>query len=544
MSDLLASHPLLLLFIVAAIGHLIGKIKIRGNGLGVSAVLFVGLVIGAMNPNFHVPKILFQLGLVFFVYSVGLSSGPAFFRSFKTNGLRDISFVMVMLTTSALVAIAIYKLLGLDAASITGIYSGSTTNTPALASVIDLVERRHSPSASTIKDALVMGYTFSYPMGILGVMIVLKIMEKLLKIDYEKERVSLKNTYPLEEELSSKSVKITNPELEGKTLRDILLDNPGLKLKFGRINNGRDVSLAHWDTVLRMGDELIIIGGSSDLEKAIPVFGEESEDNISYDRKEYDVRRIFVSNPNVVGKTISSLNLNEKFNAVITRIRRGDIDMLAGPDTVLEMGDRIRFIARRKDLRELSDLFGDSYYKSSQVNLFSFGLGIALGLILGTLEFGLPGGASFKLGMAGGPLIIGLVLGALRRTGNIVWTLPYGANVTLRQMGLIFLLAVIGLNSGNKIIDAFQGSDWIIYLLGGSLLSMVAAFLSIIIGYKIFKIPFSLLLGFLSNQPAILDYVTEMTNNKVPIIGYSVMFPIALVMKILFAQLLFLVLGG
>jgi len=543
MEQLFSNNPLLLLFVVAAVGYFVGKVNIKGNSLGVSAVLFVGLAFGALNPAFNVPQIIFQLGIVFFVYSVGLSSGPAFFNSFKKNGIRDIGFVMVMLTITALLAVGIFYLLKLDAASITGIYSGSTTNTPALASVIDLVDRRGGGDNQGIKDALVIGYTYSYPMGVIGVMIVLKVMEKVFKIDYNKEKELLKKDYSLEEELSSRSVKITNNKIVGHTLRDITNENK-LSILFGRISSGKDVTLANWDTILHLNDELMIIGGMEDLDKATVFLGEETEDKISYNRKEYDVRRIFVSNPRLVGKTISSLNLNQTYSAVITRIRRGDMDMLAKANTVLEMGDRIRFVARRKDLKGLSKLFGDSYYKSSEVNLFSFGLGIAIGLLLGSIEIPLPGGTVFKLGMAGGPLLVGLVLGALRRTGPIVWTLPYSANVTLRQMGLIFLLAVIGLSSGNKVLESLSGSEWIIIAIGGAMLSILAALLSLIIGYKIFKIPFSLLLGFLSNQPAILDFATGMSKNKVPIIGYSVMFPIALVMKILFAQILFLLLGG
>ena len=543
MDQLLANNPLLLLFLVAAVGYLVGKVNIKGNSLGVSAVLFVGLAFGAINPDFNVPQILFQLGLVFFVYSVGLSSGPAFFQSFKKNGIRDIGFVMVMLTITALVAVSLFYLFGFDAASITGIYSGSSTNTPALASVIDLVERRGGPERKNIKDALVIGYTYSYPMGVIGVMIVLKLMERFFKIDYDSEKKLLKKDYPIEEELSSKSVKITNPKLEGLTLRDIV-NGSDINILFGRISSGKETTLANWDTIIHINDELIVIGAHEEIHRAIRYFGEETTDNISYDRREYDVRRIFVSNQNVVGKTISSLDLSKNYSAVITRIRRGDLDMLAKPNTVLEMGDRIRFVARRKDLKGLARLFGDSYYRSSQVNLFSFGLGIALGLLIGSIEISLPGNTTFKLGMAGGPLVVGLILGALRRTGPIVWTLPYGANVTLRQMGLIFLLAVIGLSSGNKVLESLESPVWITVFMGGVLLSMISAFASIIIGYKLFKIPFSLLLGFLSNQPAILDFATGMSKNKVPLIGYSVMFPIALVMKILFAQMLFLVLGG
>lgn len=538
----LSQQPLLLLFIVAAIGYFIGKIRIKGSSLGVSAVLFVGLAFGAINSDYNVPNIIFELGLVFFVYSVGLSSGPAFFQSFKNNGFRDISFVIVMLLMSALLAVGVFYVLGLDIATITGIYAGSTTNTPALASVIDLINQGEYSDKDSLTQALVVGYTYSYPMGVIGVMIVLKMMESVFKIDYEKEKEELRKRYPIEENLTSRAIHITNEEINGLTLRD-LNQKYGWDVLYGRIGNEKEINLSNWDTKLYVGNDLMVIGSAELIDKVEEVLGRESENQISYDRKEFDVSRIFVSNNKVAGKTISSLNLNEKYSAIITRIRRGDIDMLAKADTVLEIGDRIRFVARREDLKELAKTFGDSYFKSSQVNLFSFGLGIAIGLLLGTIEWHLPGGVTFKLGMAGGPLIVGLILGALRRTGPIVWTLPYGANVTLRQMGLIFLLAVIGLRSGNTFLGSLGASEGYMIFIGGAILSMLAATLSILIGYKLFKIPFSLLAGFMSNQPAILDFATDMTKNKVPLIGYSLMFPIALVMKILYAQILFILLS-
>jgi len=535
-------QPLLLLFVVAAVGYFIGKIRIKGSSLGVSAVLFVGLAFGAIDADYNVPNIIFELGLVFFVYSVGLSSGPAFFKSFKKNGIRDIAFVITMLMVSALVAVGIYYLLGLDAASITGIYAGSSTNTPALASVIDLVNQSEATNSNSLIEALVIGYTYSYPMGVIGVMIVLKFAEKLFKIDYEKEKETLRGKYALEENLTSRAIRVTNPIMNGKSLRDLKKES-GWNVLYSRIENKDGVSLSNWDTKLNVGDDIMVVGSNEMLDKVQATIGEESDNIIKYDRREYDVRMIFVSKEHMAGRSINSLNLSEKYSAIITRIRRGDREILAKTDTVLEVGDRIRFVARRDDLDKLADLFGDSYFKSSQVNLFSFGLGIALGLLLGTITWPLPGGVSFKLGMAGGPLIVGLLLGALRRTGPIIWTLPYGANVTLRQMGLIFLLAVIGLRSGNTFLNSLGAGSGLLIFAAGSFLSMVAAFFSLIIGYKLFKIPFSLLLGFMSNQPAILDFATDMSKNNVPLIGYSLMFPIALVMKILFAQVLYILLS-
>ncbi len=542
MNAYLEVNPILLLFIVIAIGFLIGNIKIKGTGLGTAAVLFVGLAIGAINPSYTVPDIIFQIGIVLFVYTIGIKSGAAFFESFQKNGWRDIGFILFMLILSTLITIGVFYAMDFNTATITGIFSGASTNTTALAAVIDMVNLKENGNPAHIND-LVMGYTFSYPMGVLGVMIAIKFMEKFLKIDYLAEKNILKRQYDLEEELTTRTVEITNPEVCNKQLRDIITQYQW-NIIFGRIETSKHgMSLVSNNTLLSVGDKVTIVGTQEELDHAVNVLGRQTENTMTYDRREYDIVRILVSNTKVVGHTLASLNLDAKFDAVITRIRRGDIEMLAKSETILELGDRIRFVARRSDISDLRRLFGDSYHKASKVNLFTFGVGMALGLVLGMIEFSLWGDVTFKLGYAGGPLIIGLILGALRRTGPMVWTLPYGSSVTLNQLGLAFLLAVVGLNAGNTLIESLSGGTWISIFIGGSIVSILTAILSLWIGYKIVKIPYSVLLGFVSNQPAILEFATDITKNRVPSIGYAFMFPISLVMKILFAQLLYLFLG-
>lgn len=541
MGDLLAQNPLFLLFIVAAVGYVVGQIKIKGSTLGVSAVLFVGLAFGAMNDQYNVPDIIFQLGIVIFVYSIGLSSGPAFFASFGKNGMKNIGFILVMLTVYLFLAAGLYFLLDFSPATTTGIYAGSTTNTPAMAAVIEVITQKGGAEMAQKIQSIVVGYTYSYPMGIIGVMVVLKIMERIFKVDYEKEKEDLSKTYPIEENLTSMAVKITNPELNGVTLRDVV-KHSNWNVNFGRIYTDDGEQLTNWDTQLKLGHTVLVIGSKKNLESICDYMGVKVGRYKMFEQNKFDVNRIFVSNPNVAGKTLAELNIQENYSAVITRIRRGDVDMLAKSDTVLEIGDRIRFVARREDLKALSDYFGDSYDGVSTINLFSFGLGIAIGIVLGLIEVTLPGGVNFKLGLSGGPLVAGLIFGALRRTGPVLWTLPYSSNVTLRQIGLIMLLAAIGLRSGNSFLESLSGSSGWLTFLGSTLLTTIGATLSLIIGYKFFKIPFSLLLGFMSSQPAILDFGLEMSKNRVPLIGYSIIYPISLVMKVLYAQLLYLLL--
>lgn len=542
MNAYLEINPILLLFLVIALGFLVGNIKIKGTGLGTAAVLFVGLAMGALNPSFSVPDVIFQIGVVLFVYTIGIKSGPAFFESFKKNGWRDIGFIFLMLFLSALITLLVFHFWSFNNATITGIFSGASTNTTALAAVIDMVNLKENGNPSAINQ-LVIGYTFSYPMGVLGVMVAIKIMERFLKIDYNAEKNILRKHYAVDDDLTSRTVEITKPEVCQEQLRDII-NRYQWNIVFGRIETQKHgTSLTNYDITLQPGDRIIIVGTKEDLDKAQEVMGIEVENTMIYDRKEYDFVRIFVSNTSVVGKTLASLNLNEKYQTVITRIRRGDIEMLAKSDTVLELGDRIRFVARRKDIDGLRQFFGDSYYKASKVNLFTFGIGMALGLILGMIEFNIGNTLTFKLGYAGGPLVTGLLLGTLRRTGPLVWSLPYGSNVTLNQLGLAFLLAAVGIKSGHTLIESLSDGAWIDIFLAGSVVSILTALLSLWIGYKLVKIPYSVLLGFVSNQPAILEFATDITKNRVPSIGYAFMFPISLIMKILFAQLMYLFLG-
>lgn len=541
MIDILAAYPLLLLFVVSAVGYLVGRIKIAGSSLGVAAVLFTGLGFGAIDPRLQIPEVILFLGLSMFVYTIGLSSGTAFFKAYQKNGLRNFLFVLTTLVGAGLVAALMWLLFDFSAATITGVYSGSSTNTPALAGVIDYINNAFPDTqAKGMVEEAVIGYSFSYVMGVLGAIIAIMVLERLFRIDYKAEARTLRREYPVGEDLSSATVEITNPEVCNVHLRDLFRQHDW-NVVFGRILHDDRVTLSEWASTLELGDVVMLVGSEEDLDKAISTLGKRIDSNLDADRREFDVRRIFVSNPEVVGRTIASLNINERYNAIITRIRRGDTEMLVKGDTMLELGDRIRFIARREDLKELSVLFGDSYEAASKVNLFSFGVGISLGLILGTITFNFGEGLSFKLGYAGGPLVVGLLLGTLRRTGKVVWTLPFSAGLSLQQMGLTLLLCGIGVRSGQAFVQSVSVEGvWI--FLASCVISLSAAFLLLIVGYKLLRLPFSLLVGMVANQPAILDFAASRTGNKIPHYGYAMVFPIALVAKIVISQILFLLL--
>jgi putative transport protein len=249
----------------------------------------------------------------------------------------------------------------------------------------------------------------------------------------------------------------------------------------------------------------------------------------------------------LVGKRLSDLDLLEKFGAIVTRVRRGDIELLATDDLVLELGDRVRFVAPRSQVKPISDFFGDSYRSLSEINWLSLGFGIALGLLVGMIPITLPGGIQFKLGEAGGPLIVALILSAVRRTGPIVWSLPYSANLTLRQFGLTVLLAGIGIRSGYTFLSTLQNAGGLQILVAGAIVSLVTAFLVLFVAHKVLKIPFGLAIGMMAavhTQPAVQAYAVSQAKNDLPNHGYAMAFPMATIAKILIAQLLVVFLPG
>ena len=540
MVESLIENPLLLLFIVVGVGYGVGRIRIRGFNLGVAAILFVGLLFGSLSPEMRLPQVLTFLGLTIFLYTVGLSSGPSFFSLFRQRGARDLIFILIMITFSASITFGLHFLFGFDAGSTAGLFAGSSTNTAALAGVLDQIGNMGMDGAlkKSLSESSVVGYSLSYPMGVIAPMIAIILMQRLLKIDYHEEERSLRRDYPVRQDIASYAVEVKNPERTNITIRD-LKQQCNWTVVFGRMERSGKIELTNWDTRFQLGDKIAVVGDREEVEMVAEELGEILPYRLSFDQSEYEVRRFFVSNDEVAGKTLATLNISEQFSAIITRVKRGDTDMLANADTVLELGDRVRVVGRQKDTSRIAQFLGDSYDQLSKIDLLSFGLGIALGLMLGMLTFELPGGLSFKLGYAGGPIIVGLVLGGLRRSGPINWAIPYSANILLQQVGLMLLLAGIGVNSGHQFVATIQQGEGGFIFLAGGIISLITTLATLIFGYKVLKIPFSFLTGMVSNQPAILDFALGKAGNKLPNLGFTLMVPISIVTKIVYAQILF-----
>ncbi len=530
-------EALFYLFLAAAFGSFLGNIKFRGNSLGVATVLFVGLAIGASHPEVKIPDVIKLLGLAIFVYSIGLSSGQAFFRSLKSRGATNLVLAVLALSTLSVFVGFSAVFFSFDSSGAAGLLAGITTNTPALAGLLDAIQTRGGTNVEAMSNSAVVGYSISYPMGIIGLMIAVVLMRRLLRVDYAAETRALGNEFPSGQPIINHTVQINQSEILGITVRDFKKKYE-TNVIFGRLRRGKENSLCYLDMVFHAEDLVSITGEVPEVERISALLGQTIEQDLADDRSAFAMRRIVVSNPKVAGKTIASLNLSEAYPVVLTRLRHGDVDTLIHSDTILELGDRIRVLAREEDLKALEKVFGDSYEQLSNIDLLSFGLGMGLGILLGSMEMALPGGILFSLGFAGGPLVAGLLLSFLRRTGPIVWTLPYSANLTLRQIGLMLMLAAIGINSGATFLATMLSPIGPLMLLSGALISILGGIAMLLIGYKILKIPFVLLSGMISHHPANLDFANNLADNKIPTYGYALVYPLLLIGKIVFVQLL------
>jgi len=547
MLNLLADNPLLLLFTVIGLGYLVGNINVFGFKLGVAAVLFVGIFIGALDPRLSLPEHIYIIGLVMFVYAIGLQSGHGFFASFHKRGLRSSILATLILILGAAVLIVIRNVMGLSAPAAAGIFCGALTNTPALAAAVEAAKNLSANLPPETRELYasspVVTYGLAYPFGVFGVILWLFIGKKLLKSDSDKYTPETEKD-AARETIYSRTFRITNPAIIGKTVEETLAPLKDYGFVLSRIKKGNKTDIVLGHTVLEQDDCIVAVGDADAMQRAQLIFGEQAQEHLAIGLDGISYRRIFVSNKEVVGKSIRDLNLSQNLHAIVTRLRRGDVDMVPTPDTVLEMGDRIRVITQRENMDRATKYFGDSLKSISETDYLSLSLGIVLGVFLGMIPIPLPHGLSFTLGFAGGPLIAGLILGRLERTGPITWEMPFNANLVLRQVGLVFFLAAIGTRAGDGFRITFQSGGWGL-IAAGAFLTTVVTLATIFAGRKYLKLPMAAVMGLMAGiqtQPACLAYANQQTDGDSPNIWYATVYPASMVAKIILAQLIVTVL--
>lgn len=522
--EFLSEQPLLYLALVLGIGMLIGHIKFKGISLGAAAVLFAALALTAYGMTFGVelliPHDVGTFGLIIFAFAIGIVSGPSFFHTMR-NSANVILLLILVLVVGALVAFGLGKALGMDIALIAGTFAGATTNTPALAA---------AGAASGNSALATVGYSISYIWGVLGMLLFAALALNYGKNDTDKPSPLINRTIRVELD--------DHPTLES------LQAKLGSNLQFSRLRRGEDGPITHpkGSDVLYRDDLITVVGPNEDVTNAIEAIGHMSSHSLLADRRYLDFRRVTVSNPSLAGRTISELGLEDRFGATISRVRRGDEDMVGDGSTTLLLGDRARIVAPTARMDEISKFFGDSSRGLSDINPVGLGLGLALGLLIGQIPIPIPGGGTFAIGSAAGALLVGLVMGRLGRIGNVRTALPQTACNVLSELGLLLFLAYAGANAGTQIANAFSSGAWIkILILGFAITTTIGLGLYLTMRYvvKMGGTRLSGLIGGAQTQPAVLAFANNRTNGDPRVaLGYAMVYPVAMILKILIAQVL------
>jgi putative transport protein len=547
LTDFLASSPLLLLFAVIGLGYLVGSISVFGFSLGPAAVLFAGIFFGSLDQRLRIPDLIYILGLILFVYTVGLQSGPTFFASFGRRVFRANLFAFAAVVISALLAAAAAGIFNLDGASLVGVFCGALTNTPALASGVETIkallqnQSAQSDVAAFMVNAPVIGYSVSYPFGVIGVLLGFTIYGKLRRPapGRREEAAEIVPGQPVGP-ISAKTFRVVNPGIIGKTVSATLSLHPDSGFVLSRLRRGENTSLVYGDTAFEKGDLVVAVGDGPALERAAAFFGEEASKQIQTENEEFDYRRIEVSDRKVVGKTIASLDIQNMLDATITRVRRGDVDFVPTGETTLERGDRVRVVTWVGNMDRIIKFFGDSIRSGTETDFLSLSLGIVLGILLGMAPLPLPGGSSFTLGFAGGPLIAGMVLGRMQRSGPITWTMPFAVNLSLRQVGLVLFLAGIGTKAGDGFLTTVATGGWKLMTVG-AIITLTETALVLMLGSRALGLNYQAVMGLMSGiqtQPACLAYANAKSSSNAPDVWYASVYPLSMISKIVLAQLL------
>lgn len=531
-TQFLVDNPLFLLFMVVAIGYPLGSLRIGGVRLGVAFILFVGLAVGSLGPQVQIPEDIYMFGLVLFIYTIGLSNGAVFLEALRKRGLKAnlLAFFGVLLTFG--VGFLAITWLGIKKSYVAGIIAGATTNTPSLAAAIETLKLTSVPQVyqQVFQDPIV-AYSLTYPMGVLGVILVISFFQKVLNI--ETVTTQIKN------DLKSVTVRVT---LEHPVKVEQLMKENDWDVSFARHKRGQLTdTLVQGETELQAGDLLNLVGTPDVVQEVVPFIGIESDERIEFDLNQFDRRRIIVSNPEITGQKISQLHLAARYGALMTRVRRGDLDFVPHGKTTLMLGDMVIVQAPHDKIDLLAEYLGDSYRSVSEIDVLTFGLGVALGLLIGIIPIPLPGGVVLKLGIAGGPLVVSLLLGAIKRTGPINWDLPYGANVTLRQIGLVVFLAGVGTRSGYTFLNTLMSGGGLDIFLVGLVLTISVTTILLLVGYYLLKFPFPYLAGFLSGfqtNAAVLGFAQDQFGDEQPSLGYTTVYPMTMILKIVLVQIL------
>ncbi|WP_289016492.1 putative transporter [Culturomica massiliensis] len=542
------AHSVLILSLAIAFGIILGKIKIWGISLGVTWILFVGIIFGHFNLNLdeHLLHFLKEFGLILFVYSIGLQVGPGFFSAFKKGGLRLNILAMIIVALGIGLTILLHFTTDIPVTTMVGILSGAVTNTPGLGAA----QQANSDLNGMDAPEIALGYAVCYPLGVIGIILSLLALRYFLCINTSHEETEAEKGLGHLQELTVRpvSIEIRNEALEGLSIAKL---RPLLNRKFVisriRHNTGGETELVNSETVLHTGDKILVVSSPIDIEAIIVFFGKEISMEWEQLNKELISRRILITKPELNGKTLAQLKIRNNFDASITRVNRSGVDLVASPQLQLQLGDRVTIVGSELAVAHTEKILGNSMKRLNHPNLIPIFIGIALGCILGSLSFTFPGiPQPVKLGLAGGPLIVSILISRFGPKYKLITYTTMSANLMLREIGISIFLACVGLGAGKGFVETIIHKGGYIWIGYGVIITIVPLLLAGLIGRYYFKLNYFTLIGVLAGSttnPPALAYSNDLTTSDAPAVGYATVYPLTMFLRVVTAQLLILTLA-
>ena len=540
------AHTVFTLAIAIAIGIALGKIKIAGISLGITWILFVGIALGSFGMQIDPTIVAFikEFGLILFVYSVGMQVGPSFFSSFKQGGMRLVGIASAIVLLGVVTAYVIHLVTGTPISTMVGVLSGAVTNTPGLGAA----QQAYTDSTGLNDPTIAMGYATAYPLGVVGIIISIVLLRAIFRIKLDKEREALESAN--ESKFAAKiSIELTNANLFGRTVLETrgLINRSFVVSRVCRVD-GR-IEIANAQTLLNEGDKMLIICANDDVEAIEMMLGHridmQHSDWINLDQQ-FISRRIIITQPHINGKTIGELRLRSNYAVNVTRVNRSGVDLIPEHNLELQIGDRLTVVGSEMAIEAVAKTLGNSMRRLREPNLISIFLGIFLGIFVGSIPIMIPGmPQAVKLGMAGGPLIVAILISRFGAHYHLVTYTTMSANLMLREVGISLFLAAAGISAGEGFIDTVVNQGGYMWVLYGVIITMLPILLVGIFARKVFKLNYFTLMGVIAGSmtnPPALAYSNATASNDVPAVSYATVYPFMMFLRVLTAQL-FVLLG-
>ena len=541
-------HSILLLSFVIAAGIQLGKIKVFGVSLGITLVLFVGIILGhfGFTINHNVIHFFKEFGLILFVYSVGMQVGPGFFSSFKQGGITLNMLACGIVFLGVLTAVILHYATGIPMPTMVGILSGAVTNTPGLGAAQQAFSDMHGVSDNTIA----LGYAVAYPLGVIGIILSIILIKYIFRVSFDKENEQLNSEDSSHtNEAKPISLIVKNPAIFNKTVAELsnLLEHRDFVISRVWRDSNKQIEIASANTVLQENDKVFVITTETDAETIKTFIGEE----IDMERKQwirmesqFINRRILITKPELNGKRLGQLKLRKLYGINITRINRAGVDLVAKPGLTLQVGDRVNVVGTETAVSNVEKVLGNSMKRLNEPNLITIFVGIALGIVLGSIPISFPGiPQPVKLGLAGGPLVVAILISRFGYHYKLITYTTQSANLMLREIGITLFLACVGISAGDGFVDTIVnngGFGWIGY---GFIITFVPLMIIGCIGRYFCKVNYFTLMGLIAGSttdPPALAYSNATAGNDAPSVGYAPVYPLTMFLRVLTAQLLIL----